>query len=191
MREQEFNNPATSNDYIYWVCTDKLGLDDKRYREYTFLFNDLSKIEFVPVHPMDRNRASDGLTLREKFTYETGEFLDSSSGLTPKCSFFEMLAGLAIRIENQIMRNLSIGDRTSMWFLGMIDILGFSCCKNKTWKYDYSILVKETCDSIINKKKLMFPVKKSLINEEIWIQCMQYLREKYPDKSDNLELYEN
>ncbi len=188
MREQDNYSPATSSDYIYWIATDKLGLSDKKYREYNFLFNDLAKIEFISTHPMDKNRASDGLNLREKFTYETGEFLDSSSGLTPKCSFFEMLAGLAIRIENQIMRNLSIGDRTSKWFIDMIDGLGFSDFKNKNWKYDYESIIDNKCNNIINKKDVIFPIDKKLNNEEIWLQCMAYLRSNYPD-NENLDLY--
>ena len=188
MREQDNFGPATSTDYIHWVAVDKLGLSDKQFRQYNFLFSDLSKIEFISSHPMDKNRANDGLSLRERFTYETGDFLDSSSGLTPKCSFFEMLAGLAIRIESQLMRNLSLGDRTSQWFMGMIDILGFSDYTNKNWKYDKTDIITKTCNDICSKKILMFPVKKNLINEEIWVQCMQYLRSKYPDNGD-LELY--
>ncbi len=188
MREQDNFGPATSTDYIHWVAVDKLGLSDKQFRQYNFLFNDLVKIEFIPVHPMDENRVSDGLSLREKFTYETGEFLDSSSGLTPKCSFFEMLAGLAIRIESQIMRNLSLGDRTSKWFLEMIDNLGFSDYTNKNWKYDKTEIIKFKCDNIINKKESIFLVNKDLLQEEIWIQCMQYLR-KYTSTDDDLELY--
>lgn len=190
MREQDNYSPATSTDYIHWVATDKLGLSDKQYREYNFLFNDLAKIEFIPVHPMDKNRANDGLTLREKFTYETGDFLDSSSGLTPKCSIFEMLAGLAIRIENQLMRNLSIGDRTSKWFLEMIDNLGFSECKNKNWKYDFDTLIKNTCDGINSKSdSKLFPSKKNLVNEEIWIQCMTYIKNHYFEDGEKLDLY--
>ena len=111
---------ATSSTYIEWLVRDKLGLTDKEWKTYNFLINSLAKIEFISIHPQDENRASDGLELRKQFTDETGYFLDGTSGLPVKCSMLELLAALAIKVENRLMRNISIGDRTSKWFFIMI-----------------------------------------------------------------------
>jgi len=188
--------PVTSNTYIEWVAKDKLGLSDNEYKNYSFLINTLSQIEFIWVHPMDKNRADDGIELRGRFSYETGYFLDSSSGITNKCSFFEMIAGLAIKIEVQIMRNSS-GDRTSMWFFEMIKNLGFYEYTNKNWKAEYENNIRDICQKVIKReynndgKGGLFPLKtkKNWMNEEIWIQCMTYLKENFIKNDENLVLY--
>ena len=127
---------ATSSTYIEWLVRDKLGLTDKEWKTYNFLINSLAKIEFISIHPQDENRASDGLELRKQFTDETGYFLDGTSGLPVKCSMLELLAALAIKVENRLMRNISIGDRTSKWFFIMIENMGCSNITNTNWKYD-------------------------------------------------------
>ena len=191
-------NAATSSTYIEWLVKDKLGLTDKEWKKYNFLCNSLAKIEFIAVHPLDENRAEDGLELRSQFSDETGLYLDGSSGLTVKCSMLELIAGLAIKVENRIMRNISIGDRTSKWFFVMIDNMGFSKMTNNDWKYDYEDHIRKVCSSIINRDYGsngvggLFPLKndsKNWTNEEIWVQCMAFLRENYPDNDSDLELY--
>lgn len=190
--------PATSSTYIEWLVKDKIGLTDKEWKTYNFLINSLSKIEFHWIHPMDENRANDGLELRAQFSDETGLYLDGSSGLPTKCSMLELIAALAIKVENRIMRNISIGDRTSKWFLIMIDNLGFSNITNKNWKYDDEEYIRNSCNKVIyrdyksNGDGGLFPLKnksKNWVNEEIWVQCMAYLRENYPNDDTNLELY--
>ena len=189
---------ATSSTYIEWLVQSKLGLTDKEWKTYNFLINSLARIEFTWIHPQDENRAKDGLELRSQFSDETGLFLDGSSGLPSKCSMLELLAGLAIKVENRVMRDIEIGDRTSQWFLIMIDNLGLNECTNKNWKYDYEKLIQDTCTRVIlhdyesNGKGGLFPLKnesKNWRNEEIWVQCMAFLRENYPNNDSDLELY--
>lgn len=190
---------ATREDYIQWICSDKLLLTDREYKKYSKLINRLTDIEFIWVHPRDENRANDGLSLRRDFTYETGLFLDSSSGILPKCTFFEMLAALAYRCEHQLMRNLDHGDRTSKWFFEMLDNIGLL-------KYDNRSYNRSSDDEIFNAvHKLLhrdyrangsngglFPIKKRGINqktEEIWKQLMAYLNENYSNDDPDLALY--
>ena len=63
---------------------------------------------------MDVNRAADGLNLRERLGFQSGN----------PCSIFEMMVALAVRCEEHIMTNDEIGDRTPLWFWGMIENLG-------------------------------------------------------------------
>lgn len=188
---------ATSGTYIRWVASEQLHISEDEFKRYSKLFNTLADIEFTCSHPMDDNRAIDGLDLRDKFEYETGLYLDGGSGLMPKCTMFEMLAALAIRIENQIMRNLSLGDRTSKWFFEMLDNVGLDTFTNKTWEYAYVRRIEDICDRINNRSYKangeggLFPLKsrKSIKNEQIWIQCMTYLGEMYNNDDPDLELF--
>lgn len=189
---------ATSSTYIQWIVLDKLGLSDKEWKKYNFLINSLAKIEFIWVHPRDENRYNDGLELRSQFSDETGRFLDSSSGLSSKCTMLEMMAALSIKVENRLMRNLDIGDRTSVWFISMIDNLGLSKCTNTGWKYEYEDYIRGVCDRVIKRDYKsdgsggLFPLKNHSLNwknEEIWTQCMAWIRENYPNDDSELALY--
>lgn len=191
---------ASKSQYIHWLMVDKLSMTDSEVKKYSKLLNSLLSVEFVWIHPMDENRAIDGLDLRDKFSYETDLYLDASSGLTVKCSMLEMMAALAIRIESQIMRNLSIGDRTSKWFFVMIDNLGLNGYSDKAWKTAYGREVEEICKKVIYRDYKpdgtggLFPIKnnnqgKNWKNEQIWNQCMAYLSENYPNDDPDLALY--
>lgn len=181
MRDNNIYSSASMSNYVRWVMTDKLCMNDREVKRYFNLLMDLSKVAFVWNHPMDENRAIDGLELRTDFEYETGDYLDASSGLMPKCTVFEMLAALAIRCENQLMYNASLGNRTSKWFFEMLDNLDLS--PNSVVKDDISIKIIEGG---------AFPLKNSKIhqrNEQIWKQLSSYLAENYFNDGGDLELF--
>ena len=69
--------------------------------------------------PMDRNRALDGIALREKYGYP-------EDPLYEPCSVLEMLIALSCRIENQLAHSFDEGDRTSQWFWTMLTNLGLT-----------------------------------------------------------------
>jgi len=184
VRDSNYYSSASMSRYIDWVLIDRLGLTDKESKQSMSLVLALTKVEFVWRHPMDENRAIDGLELRDDFEYETGEYLDKGSGLMPHCTFFEMLAALAIRCEEQHMRNLSYGDRTSRWFFEFLDNLGLLDCDIRD--------VSDICEDFMDGKIDMFPTKSrknSLKNEQIWKQLGAYINEKYKEDGANLELF--
>ena len=191
-RERTDNlEPATSSTYIQWVLTDKLHMDEEDIKKYNFLINELAKIEFVWSHPMDEKRAIDGLRFREDFTYETGYFLDKSSGLTPKCSMFELLAGIADKIEKSMMIDVNIGPRPGRWFIIFIKNLGLDECTNVNWKYDYEQFIKNTCIKFMDRGYEpngvggAFPLAGEDINirqEDFWRQCSIYFARNYISK---------
>lgn len=187
MRDDRYYSSASMSDYIHWVLKDKLGLTEKEIRNNLCLVSALAQVEFVWRHPMDENRAIDGLDLRSDFEYETGEYLDKSSGLIPQCSMFEMLAALAIRCENQLMRDSLIGDRTSKWFFEFLDNLGVKDCDER----DVDIIV-DACRDFLDGKRELFPLKKRGIkqkNEQIWKQLMAYLNENYNNDDSDMPLF--
>ena len=189
--------PASVNSYIAWIMSDKLHMDDDEMKSYNYLVNELIKIPFRYIHPMDENRLKDGLELRSDFEYETGKFLDGNSGIPPVCSFFEMIVALACRCENQLMRNFEEEDNSKKWFYIMLKNLGLDGCTNENWRYENVDLIKNRVNLVMNREKSpdgtveLFPLKsKNLKNEEIWKQCMAYLRENFTNENEeNLELY--
>ena len=112
------------DEYFEWMCDKVCGdrfADEVSFRRLLTYLND---VEFDWIHPMDRNRADDGIGLRYRFTYETGYERHMSDYIDGPCSVLEMMVALAIDIEEDIMDDPSIGDRTGQWFWGMIVSLG-------------------------------------------------------------------
>ena len=187
MRDNNYYSSASMNTYIHWVLKDKLGLTDKEIHDNLCLVSALAQVEFVWRHPMDENRALDGLELRKDFEYETGDYIDKSSGLIYQCTMFEMLAALAIKCEDQLMRDSMTGDRTSKWFFEFLDNLDLLGCDERD--VDHII---DTCDLFMRGKKDMFPLKKKGIkqaNEQIWKQLMAYLNENYTLDAGDMPLF--
>lgn len=78
--------------------------------------------------PMDKNRADDGIDLRNTYIYSMEVenpdlYLDSITG---ECSVLEMMVALSIRCEDNLMCDPELGDRTRIWFWKMINSLGLS-----------------------------------------------------------------
>ena len=178
MRDDRNYSSASMSDYIRWVMSDKLGLNNKECKSYLNLCMDMAEKEFVWHHPMDENRALDGLELRSDFEYETGEYLDKTSGLMPKCTIFEMLAALAIRCENQLMYSPSLGNRTSKWFFDFLDNLDLT---------PNSEIDDTLCTDILDGRA--FPLKFSSQDEQIWKRVSEYLTENYIKNDKNFELF--
>ena len=81
MRDDRYYSSASMNTYIHWVLKDKLGLTEKEICKNLCLVSTLAEIEFVWRHPMDENRAIDGLELRDDFEYETNEYPTHPGGI--------------------------------------------------------------------------------------------------------------
>ena len=179
---------ASLEEYIEWIAHERLYLTDKEYKSYTRLIFFLTGIEFEWVVPRDENRAADGLALREDFTYETGLFLDSSTNLMPRCTFFEMLAALAYRCESQIMLDFSNGYNVSRWFFIMLENLGLKDLTNSKFRRDDENYIMQRVNNFMDREYKkdgtggIFVVKNRKIDmteEEIWKQCMAFLNENY------------
>jgi hypothetical protein len=85
------------NDYFNWLCAKVLDPTQQIYRKLLWVMH---HTEFVYTHPMDQNRAMDGLELRTYFVDETGISPDPSWPVTG-CSVFEMLLALTRHTEFQ------------------------------------------------------------------------------------------
>lgn len=109
------------NEYFEWLV-DRI-CNDRRAVSYSKLLNFLHSIEFVYSHPMDENRAANGIDLRYRFAHSYLEDDDAEYCMTGPCSMLEMMVALSICCE-EIMDDPTIGDRTAQWFWGMVSSLG-------------------------------------------------------------------
>ena len=168
------------NEYFDWLYN---LVSEKRYSNslsYRKLLMRLHDIEFVYSIRKDKNRAADGVDLRYRFAIGKDEdyILNCLEG---PCSVLEMIIALAIRCEETIMDDPTIGNRTGQWFWGMITNLGLGSMIDS--RYD-----KATVDDIVNRflnreyqpngKGGLFTVrncKYDLREVEIWTIMLWYL----------------
>lgn len=170
-----------NNDYFEWLyniaCGDRYA-DEISYRKLLMYLHSKS---FRYSIPMDENRAEDGIDLRRRFAYDYTSLEDADLYLTDECSVLEMILALAIRCEETIMDDGSIGDRTTQWFWGMIANLGLGFMTDD--RFD-----KKLADYIIERfldrryepdgKGGLFRIRNctyDLRDIEIWIQLCWYL----------------
>lgn len=116
------------NVYFEWIY--ELVCDGRKH-SYRKLLRHLYSVPFQIAMEMDGNRAFDGEDLRYRFGREYyGESNPNRNAIVANylddepCSVLEMMAALAIRCEEHIMSNDNYGDRTSLWFMLMIENLG-------------------------------------------------------------------
>lgn len=170
-----------SNDYFNWLYDKACGSrysDDISYRKFLL---QLHSIPFRWVIARDENRAEDGIDLRRRFSYDYTNIDDAYEYLTEPCSVLEMMLALAIRCEETIMDDPSIGDRTTQWFWQMVVNLGLGSMTDDRFDKRYIINVVNRFldrDYEPNGKGGLFKVRNceyDLRDVEIWIQLCWYL----------------
>lgn len=163
------------NDYFDWIYDLVGGIRDSKYTSYFKLLKHLHNTEFVYSIPMDENRAEDGVDLRRRFSDSYFELLDGP------CSVLEMMVALAIRCEETIMDDTTMGDRTGQWFWGMINNLGLGGMTDANYnrrEVEYCIIRFLNRDYAPDGKGGLFRVRHcevDLRDAEIWYQLCWYL----------------
>ena len=171
-----------NNVYFTWLC-DLICRD--RYSEKTSfvkLLSHLHDTEFYYVLDRDVNRAEDGIYLRYRFSYHNTDIGDDiESYINGPCSVLEMMIALAIRCEENIMDDPTIGNRTGQWFWGMITTLGLGAMYDTQYDAEY---VDEVLERFLKREYErdgtggLFRVRNcnyDLRNVEIWYQLCWYL----------------
>lgn len=108
------------NEYFEWICKWVCDCKYSKRVSYRKLLMCLHNIEFTYLIPEDVNRAIDGCDLRQRFSDEKGYGCLLYDVLDNPCSVLEMMIALCIRLEEQIMDDPDIGNRTGQWFWDMI-----------------------------------------------------------------------
>lgn len=164
-------------DWIYeLVCGDRYSSENS----YEKLLTYLHQVEFTYIIPKDSNRAEDGIDLRYRFGV-LNNLGDVSDLIDGPCSILEMMVALAIRCEETIMDDPTIGDRTGQWFWKMIVNLGLGSMTDRLFNANY---VDEVIVRFLNREYKpdgrggLFTVKncdEDLRDVEIWYQLCYYL----------------
>lgn len=151
---------------------------------YSRLFSELHNIEFRWIIDRDGNRAADGVELRDDY-----EIPDAYCGiidyfLDRSCSVLEMLIGLAIRVDNDIIGDPA-EEHPEKFFMEMIENLGLDRYTNL--RFD-DVAIHRRIDRWMERKFTshglggLFPVyhdQRDQRDLEIWDQMNSYLNENY------------
>lgn len=166
------------NEYFQWLY--ETGAKRKNVRK---LFQYLHERDFYYSIATDGNRAEDGVELRYHFGDEKGypsamiaSCLDNRS-----CSVLEMMIALALRCEEHIMDDPTIGNRTTDWVQTMLSSLGIVRMTDK----NFNKFTVEECVSVWLERQHekdgrggLFLVKNcstDLRGVDIWYQMCIYL----------------
>lgn len=179
--------PEDDETYYMWLL-DKVGANDIRWTEYTLLLRELMRVDFwydpKKARGMDRNRAADGLQLRQDYADECyGEVVEMSG----ECTVLEMMVALACRIEYELASEPG-EEEPERWFelfLTNLDLLGYDD-DNYDEAMVYSILERWMRRQYDRRGHGgLFPLKARRCpdqrNVEIWCQMQSYIMENFPD----------
>lgn len=108
--------------YFEWLVDTVCENEGQSRRHYRRLLKHLHDTTFIFSNPLDSNRAEDGVNLRYRFgrIYSYSYEIIDSCFESQECSILEMMVALSVKCEEHIMGDPEIGDRTGMWFWGMI-----------------------------------------------------------------------
>ena len=172
--------------YFEWLTS--FVYDDKLYvgLSYRRLLEYLHERDFYYIIPMDENRELDGIALRYRFAELEGYSVDSMEFqeiTNRRCSILEMMVALSIRMEEAIMSDPAIGNRTGQWFWTMIVSLGLADMTDR----DFDIYkVNNSLYKLLNREYMpngaggLFTLKnpgRDMRFVEIWYQMQGYLLE--------------
>lgn len=161
--------------------------------QHEFLFSTLHEVSFYALIPLDKNRASDGLVLREEYygyvppdpyfpnMHSVGNTFDT------ECSFFEFLIALS-RKMNFIYAEI-VEDRTIDLFWEVLANMGidFDETIDMNWDYRTKDYILNCIHTVLERKFKrdgrggLFPIENSSTdqrNQEIWYQMNSYIYEK-------------
>ena len=165
-------------EYFNWIY--QLVCDDT---VHTKLLSHLFDTPFQYILEMDGNRAADGENLRYRFGREVGyaDAVVASELDTGPCSVLEMMVALSVRMEEHIMEDDELGDRTGQWFWNMIVSLGLGTMTDTRYDADYvDMVLQRFMDRDFDRDGhgSLFTIedaRQNMRNIEIWYQMCAYL----------------
>lgn len=149
-----------------WVTNDSYMVDS-----HEILLKILLEKDYYFINPLDKNRAEDGISLRDIF-------VSNCDGNVPDgpCRILELLVAFAERIEFQIMSDDNFGDRTSLWFWIMLENLNVDFIDNMHYNNDSRSYLDTQIDRWLSNR---FPAigiwKKEDLNDDMWMSANKFL----------------
>lgn len=168
------------SDYFEWMYDLVSGNRFAAGNTYRQLLTFLHDTEFVYFVPYDENRAAEGVALRYRFC-SMHDILDLEWCLDGPCSILEMMIALAIRCEENLMVDRTMGDRTAQWFWNMISNMGLGGMTDTNYN---EWLVNDVVTRFLNREYEpdgrggLFRVRgwhRDMRTAEIWHQLLAYI----------------
>ena len=166
--------------YFEWLSA--MLITDSNIRDsYQKVLLGLFETPFEYSIKYDENRADDGEQLRSMYEEETGEWCNNYSS----CSVLEMLGALALRWETEFMYDPEEGNRTSVWFMEMLENMGLLGMDD--WHFDYDRF-EEIMDRLNNRRYdrdgyggpfYIANFGRDMRKMELWYQLNFYIKSKY------------
>lgn len=171
--------------YLRWLLEQ---IDAKKAKKYTSLMLHLFREPFAESAkvPRDVNRCKDGIALRKYFINDRPGMGDQQLEAIKyeDCSWLEMLVALSRKIDDQMMFDMNLGNRTPQWFWLIIEQMDLNIYDEKHYIY---IEVKEKLRDFElrnyknNGKNGIFKCLKDVTKVEIWYQMMEFFNETGAD----------
>lgn len=170
-----------NSDYFEWMYELVSGDRFAKGLTYRKLLTFLHDVEFVYFVPYDENRAAKGISLRYRYCV-INEREELECYLTGPCSVLEMMIALAMDCE-ELMDNLTLGDRTGQWFWEMIANMGLGSMNDTNYN---EWLVNDVVTRFLDRdyepdgRGGLFRVRgwtRDMRTMEIWHQLMAYIND--------------
>lgn len=170
-------------DYYEWLME---KIDCPKAENYTLLLRDLHNIPFTWSVPMDRNRALDGIELRQRYLDEENVSpyrYDEEELMETNCSCLEMMIAMAERFCIDVIGEQFRSTKEYFWL--MVDNLQLD--KATDDNYDPAYVRQQANNMIFRKYGYsgnggMFPLSsptKDQRNVELWYQLCEWFEERY------------
>lgn len=157
-----------------WICKE---IEFSYERHWDLIIN-LQDRWFEHTIDMDRNRQEDGFMLRRQYCQDKGMVSIAIFGRTEYCTILEMLAALAIRMDDEY------GDakdpKPGSIFEEMLDNLGLFEAEDET-ELDYILSNWMDRHFAPDGRGSIFPIQNPRRDQrkiQIWDQMQEYIREK-------------
>lgn len=183
---------ATRETYIQWLYS-LVGLNQPEYNHYWRIIRRLFRREYYYLVNNDVNRFEDGMMLRDRFCSEYNYNVDMFTRYVDfPCTVLEMLVAFAERIDQEIMWDPEMGNRTAQWFWQMIWNLGIDPIRYSDEYFDQDCLLnfEQKLDVVLSRKYKkdglgsFFPMKssyqKNFQKVELWYQMQFWMEENFP-----------
>lgn len=176
----EFHNKIEA-EYFNWLCN---KIQVRRKKTYKRLYFQLYFTGFRWSIPLDKNRSSDGVSLRYIFAMEVYGNPDIESKL-PKTdsNVLEMMAALSDRLDREYTGDLINGSRAYIWFWNMMKNLGLddfddlNYDENRVGFIITRMLNRQYRPDGLGNLFYLPNTNEDVRTMEIWKQAMRYVNE--------------
>lgn len=176
---------TTQPDRYFEFLSDMVG-----ERDHQLLLSKLHSINFYSIVANDDNRGEDGKRLRDIFLDEMEGRPNAASFSVPKgpCTVLELLIGIAIRMENELMGNPRATTMPDYFWMLIKNLDLYRCNDSDYFRRFDGEVIDEVIEIFLSRRYErdgtggLFPLRSRRQDQraiEIWYQMMVWLMENF------------